>query len=130
MQRLNRRRIQLLKSKLRLWTRLLHADAQGIAPGIIQRNVLMLLEEAHFTHAFGGNPAGGDIGYRSSGKFQARVRNVNFFCKDRDSNGFDFDHRLIDHRQQNVQIVNHQIVDYVHVEAARRKDAQAVHFEK
>src|SRR5437660_12803905 len=72
MQRLDRRRIQLLKSKLWLWTRLLHPDAQGIAPGIVQRNVLMLLEKAHLPHALRGNPAGRDIGYRPSGKLEAR----------------------------------------------------------
>src|SRR5713226_9567410 len=130
MQRLDRRGMQLLKSKLRLRTGLLHADAQGVAPRIIQRNVFMLLEEAHLANALGGDPAGGDIGYRSSRELQPRVRDIHFFRQDRNPHGFDFHHRLVDQRQQNVQIVNHHIVDYVDVEAARGKNAQSMHFEK
>jgi len=47
-----------------------------------QRNVLVLLEETHLAHAFGGNPAGGDIGYSSSRKFKARMRDVDFVRQD------------------------------------------------
>ena len=67
----------------------------------------MLLEKAHLAHAFRGNPAGSDIGDRSSGKFQPRMSDVHFFREHGDPDGLDFDHRFIDHRQQNVQVVNH-----------------------
>jgi len=33
--------------------RFFRGDAQGIAPGVIERNVLVLLKKAHLAHAFG-----------------------------------------------------------------------------
>ena len=83
----------------------------------------MLLEKAHLAHPLGRDSARGDIGHRSARKFQTRVSDVHFVCQDGDSHRFYFRHRLVDQRQQNIQVVDHQIVDYVHIEAARREDA-------
>ena len=35
------------------------------------------------------------------------MSDVHFFREHGDPDGLDFDHRFIDHRQQNVQVVNH-----------------------
>jgi len=121
---------QFFKGKfgLRAWA--LYADAQSIATGIIERDIFVLLEEAHFADAFGGNARSGDIGDGAAGKFKPRVGDIHFVCQHWDAYGFDFGHWFLYEREQNIQVVNHQVVDDLHVEAARRENAEAVNFEK
>ena len=124
MQRLYGWGIQLFKSKFRLWTGPLHANTQSVASGIVQRNVFMLLEKTHFAHAFGGDAACRDVGHGSAGEFQPRVGDVHFVRQHGDSNCLYFGHRFLDQRQQNVEVMNHQVIDHVHVQAARRENTQ------
>ena len=44
--------------------------------------------------------------------------------------GFEVDNRRIDERKQDVEVVDHYVVDDVDIEAARRKNAEAMDFEK
>ena len=90
----------------------------------------MLLEEAHFADAFGGDAAGGEIGNCAGFKFDAGVGDVHFVADDGDADGFEVDDRRIDEREQDVEVVDHHVVDDVDVEAARRKNAEAMDFEK
>src|SRR5262249_46043156 len=118
------------KTKFRLRTRLFYSNAQSVAARVVERNVFVLLEESHLTHALGGNAARRDVGYGSSGKLQPRMRNVDLVSQNRNANGLYFDHRFLDHRQQNVQVVDHQVINYVDVETSWREHAQSVNLEK
>ena len=108
----------------------LHAHAQHVLAGEIERDVFVLLKEAHLADALGGNAAGGDVGDRSGGELDARLRDVHFIGDHRNADGFQVGDRRIDQREQDIQIVNHHVVDHIDVEAARRKNAEAVNFEK
>src|SRR5579885_772970 len=121
---------QFLEGKFRLRTRFLHANAKRIPPGVIERNVFMLLEETHLADAFGGNAAGGYIGNRAVLEFQPGMGNIHLIGQHRDSHGLHFRNGPPHQSQQNVQIMNHEIVDHIHVEAARRENAEPVHFKK
>src|SRR5712664_3013675 len=90
----------------------------------------MLLEKPHVAHTLRGNPAGRDIRDRAPHKLQPCMRDIHFVGKDRNSDCFHFRNRLSHQRQQDVQVVNHQVVDHVHIEAARREHPQPVHFKK
>src|SRR5467141_857937 len=129
-QRLDRWRGQLLIREFRLWGRFFRGDAQGVAPGVIERNVLVLLEKAHLAHALGRYAARGHIGHRASLKFQASVRDIDFVRQHRDSDRLHFRDRLLYQGEQDVEVVDHQVVDHVDIEAARRKHTQPVHLEK
>ena len=129
-QRFHCRCRQFLKRKFRLRPGPLHANPQRIAPRIIQRNILVLLEKSHLPHALRGNSARRHIGHRAARKFQPRVRDIHFVRQHRNSHRFHFRHRLLHQRQQDVQVVDHQVVNHVHIQAARRKHSQPVHFKK
>ena len=90
----------------------------------------MLLEEAHFADAFGGDTAGGEIRDRAGFKFDSRVRDVHFVADDGNADGFEVDNRRIYERKQDIEIVDHHVVHDVDVETARRKNAEAMDFEK
>ena len=90
----------------------------------------MLLKKAHLAHAFGGDAARGHVGHRTSREFQACMGNIDLIRQHRNSHRLHFRDRLFQQRKQDVQVVNHQIVDHVHVEAARREHPQPVHLEK
>src|ERR1700722_7667077 len=130
MQRFHARRGQLFKRKLRLRSGPPHADAQSIAPRVIERNVLVLLEESHFTHAFRRNPACGHVGDGSAREFQAHVSDVHLVRQHGYAHRFQFRHWLLHQRHPFVQIVDHCVVNHLHIEAARGKHSQAMHFEK
>src|SRR6267378_7909838 len=130
MQRLNRWRRELFVPELGLRSRLFRDDTQSVATRVIERNVLVLLKKAHLAHALGGNAACGYIRHRASREFQARVGDIHFVREHRNSDRLYLRNRLFHEREQDVQIVNHQVVNYVHVEAARREHSQPVHLEE
>src|SRR6266403_2748984 len=82
---------QFLKGKLGLGPWPLDADTQSVATRVIQGNVFVLLEEAYFANPLGGNAAGGDVGDRAAGKFQASVCDVYFVAEHRNTDSFHFD---------------------------------------
>ena len=90
----------------------------------------MLLKEAHFADAFGGDAAGSEIRDRAGFKFDAGVGDVHFVADDGDADGFEVDDRRVDEREQDVEVVDHHVVNDINVEAARRKNPQAMDFEK
>ena len=46
------------------------------------------------------------------------------------ADGFQVDHRRVHQREQDIEIVDHHVVDHVNIQAARRENAQPVNFEK
>src|SRR5713226_8640435 len=124
------RRRQLFKGELRLRTRLFHGDAQRVAPGVIERDVFMLLEESYLADSFCGNAARRDIGDCAAGELEPGMRDVHFVAQNRNAHGLHLGHWLLDQGEQNVEIVNHQVIDNIHIQAARCEYSQAMHFEK
>src|SRR5216683_3074504 len=118
-QRFNGRRRQLFKGELRLRTRLFHGDAQRVAPGVIERDVFMLLEESYLADSFCGNAARRDIGDCAAGELEPGMRDVHFVAQNRNAHGLHLGHWLLDQGEQNVEIVNHQVIDNIHIQAAR-----------
>src|SRR5215470_5797356 len=58
LQRLDRRRIEFFKCEFRLRSWLFNRDAQSVAARVVERNVFVLLKEAHLADAFCRNSAG------------------------------------------------------------------------
>ena len=90
----------------------------------------MRLKQAQLADAFGGNPAGGEIGDAAAGKLQPDVSDIDFRRQNRNARRANFVRHFADQRKHNVDIVNHQIEHHVHVETARAEFAHAVDFEK
>src|SRR5262245_49586104 len=90
----------------------------------------MLLEEPYFTDSLRRNATCRNVSHCPAFEFEPRVRDVYFVGEHWNSHRFHFRNWLADKCQQNVQVVNHQIVDDVHIQAARRKDSESMYFEK
>ncbi len=106
------------------------ANAENVLAREIERDVFVLLEKAHLADAFGGDAAGGEIGDGAGFKFDARVGDVHLIADDWDADGFQIYDWRVDERKQDVEIVDHDVVNDVDIEAARRKNAEAMDFEK
>ena len=75
MQRFFRRGLQFFKSDSGLRAARLDANAQRVLAREIERDVFVLLEEAHLADALGGDAAGGDVGDRAAWRTpRARAR--------------------------------------------------------
>ena len=103
-----------------------HANAQRVLPRVVHRNVLVLLEEAQLAHAFDGDAAGGDVGHRAGGEFQARVRDVHLVGDDGNAQRVNLRDRRIHQASRMIQVVNHHVVHHVNIQAARREHAEAM----
>src|SRR5712692_10436912 len=90
----------------------------------------MLLEESYLADSFCGNAARRDIGDRAAGELEPGMRDVHFVGQNRNAHGLHLGHWLLDQGEQNVEIVNHQVIDNIHIQAARCEYSQAMHFEK
>src|SRR5580704_4224735 len=120
----------LLESNLRLRTARFHAHTQHILPRKIKRDILVLLKEPHFADALGRDAAGSKIRDRPIFKFDARVGDVHFVSHYRYSHSFQIDNRRVYERQNDVQIVDHHVVNHVNVQAARCENSEPVNLEK
>src|SRR5260370_8043146 len=90
----------------------------------------MALEEWYRAAALWGNAARRDICDRAASELEAGMRDVHFVGQNRNAHGLHLGHWLLDQREQNVEIVNHQVIDNIHIQAARCEYPQAMHFEK
>lgn len=134
MKRLFRRDFRLRNLNLRVGGRCSFTTAdrenKNVLAAVIDRYVLVRLEKAHFPHPFGGDAAGGEICNAAGGELDAGVRNINLVGQDRQAGGTDFFDWRIDERKHGIEVVNHQVENYVHVERAGRENAEAMDFEK
>jgi hypothetical protein len=88
------------------------------------------LEEAELADLLGGDAAGGEVGDGSGGEFEADVGDVGLAREDGDADGADLFHRRLRERENDVEIVNHQVEHDVYVERSRREDTEAVGLEE
>ena len=118
----------MLELELRLRPGLLYANAEGITAGIVHGNILVLLKKAQFAHALNGNTARSQVGDGARTELQPRVCDVHFVGHDRDAQRVNGHHRRIYQRQQNVQVVNHHVVNHVDIQTPRGEDTQPMNF--
>src|SRR5262249_23935985 len=71
-----------------------------------------------------------DIRNGAAGKFEAGVSNIHFVAEDRDTDGFNFDHRFADKSKQDVEVMDHEVINHVYIEAPRAENTESMHFEK
>ena len=63
-------------------------------------------------------------------EFEARVGDVHFSGEDGNAYGLDVRDRLADKREENVEVVDHDVEDDVDIQTASAENAEAMHFEK
>src|SRR5712672_1695058 len=88
----------------------------------------MLLKKTQLAHALGRYAARGDVGDGAGSEIEARVRDIHLVGQDGYADRFYFRHRRIHERQQDIQVMNHDVIHYVNIQAARREYAEAVNF--
>ncbi len=101
-------------------------NQQNLLAGIVDRDVLVRLEEAELADAFSTDTAGGEIGDAAGFELNADVGDVGFWRKDREPDSTDFAHGRLREGEDNVEIMDHKVEDDVHVEGARSENAKPV----
>jgi hypothetical protein len=129
-ERLDRRRREFLKSEFRLRAWAFDANAQGVTASVVERNIFVLLKETHLAHTLGGDAAGGYVGNRTTGKFQAGMSYVHLVGQDGNADGANFGDGLLHQSEKNIEIVDHYVENHVHVETARSEDAETMDLEE
>jgi len=105
-------------------------ENQHLLATIIERKILARLEETQFADAFGGNTARGKVSDATGFQFQTDVRNVDFAGENWQAYGTNFLDRGVRECEDDVEIVDHQIEDDVHIKRTRREDAEAMYLKK
>ena len=90
----------------------------------------MRLEQAQLAHAFGGDTAGGKIGDAASGELKPHVGDIDLGGENGDAGGANLLGRFAGERENDIDIVNHQVQHHIHIQAAQGEFAHAVDFEK
>ena len=90
----------------------------------------MGLEQPEFANTLGGDATGGKIRHAAAGKLHAHIRDIHLLRKNMDACGADLLGRLPGERQDDVDIVDHEIQHYVYVQAAGAEFAETVHLEE
>src|SRR5258708_15926310 len=88
----------------------------------------MLLKKTQLAHALGRYAARGDVGDGARSEIEARVSDIHLVGQDGYADRFYLRDRRIHECQQDVQVMNHDVIHYVNIQAARREDAEAVNF--
>jgi len=81
----------------------------------------MLLEKSQLAHAFGGDTARRYVGHGTGSEIEARVCDVHFVGQDGNADRFYFRDRRIHQGEQDIQVVNHDVVYDVNIQATRRE---------
>src|SRR5258706_3276002 len=88
----------------------------------------MLLKKTQLAHALGRHAARGDVGDGTRSEIEARMSDIHLVGQDGYADRFYFRDRRIHERQQDVQVMNHDVIHYVNIQAARREYAETVNF--
>src|SRR5271170_1256266 len=90
----------------------------------------MGLEEAQLADALCADTAGGEVGHAAGLKLKADVGDVNLAGEDGQADGVEVAHGGLSEAENDIQVVDHEIEDYIDVERAWGKDAEAVRLKK
>jgi hypothetical protein len=89
-----------------------------------------VLEEARLADAIPADPARRHVRNAPRCEPQPRIRDVHARREHVDADRFDRGDLRPDHRQQDIEVVNHQIEDHVDVEAALGECAETMNFDE
>ncbi len=91
-------------------------DGEELLAGEVEGEVLVRLEEAELADLLGGDAGGGEVGDAAGGELDADVGDVGFAGEDGEADGANlFDGRLGE-REDDVEVVDHEVEDDVDVE--------------
>src|SRR5215471_10742903 len=96
-----------------------HAEPCGVLARVIERDVFVRLEEPQLADALRGDAAGSEIGDASARKLKPDIRDIDFGREDGDTGGSNLLRSFTSKRQHDIDVVDHQIQNNVHVQAAR-----------
>lgn len=102
------------------------SDGEELLTSEVEREVLVRLEEAQLADLLGGDAGGGEVGDGAGGELDADVGDVGLRGEDGDACGADVEHLGLREREDDVEVVDHEVEDDVDVERARGKEAEAV----
>ncbi len=105
-------------------------DGEELLTGEVEREVLVGLEEAELADLFGGDAAGGEVGDAAGFELDANVGDVGLAREDGQTDGTDLAYGGFGEREDDVEVVDHEVEDDVDVERARGEDAEAVGLEE
>ena len=105
-------------------------DAENVLARVIDRKVLVGLEEAEFAHLLRADTAGGEVGDTSGFEFDADVGDVNLGGKDGQANGVNGADRRGGEGADDIEVVNHEVEDDINIQGAGSKDAETVRLKK
>ena len=90
----------------------------------------MGLKQAELADLFGGDAAGGEVGNAARLELNADVGDVDLAREDGQADGADLADGRIGEREDDVEVVDHEVEHDIDVERARGKDAEAVRLEE
>jgi len=106
--------------------RRIDADDEQLAAGVIDRDVLVGLEEAELSDPFRGDARSGKVGNAAGLELDADVGDIDAGRDDGQADGANLAHRRGSKGEHDVEIVDHQVEHYIYVEGAGREDAEPV----
>ncbi len=106
------------------------ADGEEFLAGEVEGEVLVGLEEAELADLLGGDAAGGEVCDAAGVELDADVGDVGFGRQDGEADGADFADGGIGEREDDVEVVDHEVEDDVDVEGAGSEDAEPVGLEE
>ncbi len=107
-----------------------HVDHQQVLPREVEREILVRLKEPQLAHPLRADPARRKVGDAAVLELQPHVRNIDLAREHRQPNRPHLAHRRSHQAQHNIEIVDHQVEHHIHIERARRKDAQPMRLEE
>src|SRR5579863_158490 len=87
----------------------------------IEGEVHLGLKDSQLSHFLGGNAAGGNVCDGAVGKRKAGIGDIEIFREYGHANGPNLGHLGGDERENNIDVVDHQIQDHVHIRSPPQK---------
>ena len=108
----------------------LDVDEEQVLPRVVDRDVLMRLEEAELADTLGTDAAGGKVGDAAGAEFDADVGDVYLARQDRQADGLQGVNRRLDQTEHDVEVVHHEVQNDVDIEGARGENAEPMRLEE
>ena len=105
-------------------------DDEEVLAGEVEREVLAGLEEAELADTLGADAAGGEVGDAAVFEFDADVGDVDLLREDGQADGADLADGRGDEREDDVEVMDHEVEDHVDVEGTRGEDAEPMGLEE
>src|SRR5580698_4189680 len=103
-----------------------HVNEQKILPGIIDRDVLVRLEEAQLANPFGADPTGGEVGDAARLEFDPDVCDIDFWRENRQPDRMHLANGGLSEGEDDVEIMDHQVEHNIHVKRTGAEDTEPV----